>query len=41
MKADEGLTHREAMSKAGEMWHKMSEAEKKKYDEMHEQDKKR
>jgi hypothetical protein len=38
IKKDEGCTHKEAMSKAGEMWGKMTADEKKPYDKLHEAD---
>ena len=41
VKAEEGISHREAMSRAGELWGKLSDADKKKYDEMNAADKKR
>lgn len=41
LKKDEGITHREAMSKAGELWHTLSEDVKAKYVKMNEDDIKR
>jgi len=38
IKKDEGLAHKDAMSRAGELWHKMSEEEKKPYNKLHDQD---
>lgn len=41
IKKDEGVDHKTAMSRAGAMWGKLSDAEKQKYDKMHEDDQKR
>lgn len=41
IKADEGVDHRTAMKRAGEIWAKMSDAEKKRYNELNERDQKR
>jgi len=38
IKEKEGCTHPEAMKKAGEIWSKMSDKDKKKYNDMHEKD---
>ena len=38
LKADEGLAHKAAMSRAGELWNKMSADEKKPYDDLHDKD---
>lgn len=35
IKVDEQINHRAAMSRAGEMWNKMTADEKKKYENMH------
>jgi HMG (high mobility group) box len=41
LKKEQEITHREAMSKAGEIWHAMSADEKLPYDKMHQDDQKR
>lgn len=41
IKQDEGISHREAMGKAGKIWSDLTEEEKKPYDELHHQDVKR
>ena len=41
IKKDEGCTHKEAMSRAGEIWGKLTPAEKVKYEKMHDEDVKR
>ena len=35
IKAEEGLDHREAMKKAGERWHDLTEEEKAPYEQLH------
>ncbi len=41
IKADEGLSHRDAMGKAGKLWNELSEEKKAPYNKMNEDDKKR
>ena len=41
VKADEGIAHRDAMTRVGELWTKLSDADKKKYEDMNAADKKR
>jgi len=41
LKKEHGITHREAMTKAGEIWGGMSAEEKAPYDKMHQDDQKR
>jgi hypothetical protein len=38
IKQDEGLAHRLAFAKAGEMWRKATDAEKKPFEEKHQAD---
>jgi hypothetical protein len=38
IKKDEGLAHKDAMSRAGELWGKLTEEEKKPYNKLHDQD---
>ena len=38
LKKESGLDHRAAMSKAGELWNKLSDSERKKFDELHAKD---
>lgn len=41
IKKDEGLDHRAAMSRAGEIWNTMKDDEKKKFNDLHDKDVKR
>jgi len=41
LKEEEGVPHADAFKKAGEIWHKLSADEKKKYDAMHDKEVKR
>eukprot|EP00347_Sterkiella_histriomuscorum_P007433 403348940 len=41
IKVDEGIPHKQAMSRAGEIWKGYSDEEKKKYEKMHEKDQER
>lgn len=41
IKADEGIPHKQAMSRAGEIWGQLSDDEKKKYTDLHDEDVKR
>lgn len=41
LKEEEGLSHKEAFAKAGQMWQTATEEEKKPFIEMHEKDQKR
>jgi hypothetical protein len=41
IKKDEGLDHRAAMSRAGELWNTMKDEDKKKYNDLHDKDVKR
>ena len=41
IKVDEGLSHKDAMSRSGQMWQQMSDDDKKPYNEKHEKDVKR
>ena len=41
IKADEGLAHKDAMSRAGQLWGQMNDDEKKPYVEKHDKDVKR
>lgn len=41
IKEDEGLSHKEAFAKAGKMWQTATDAEKKPFEEMHQEDVKR
>ena len=41
IKKDEGISHKQAMSRAGEMWGQIDEAEKAKFNKMHDDDVKR
>ncbi|CDW84813.1 UNKNOWN [Stylonychia lemnae] len=41
IKKDDGLSHKEAMSKAGELWGKLSADDKKPFDKLHDDDVKR
>lgn len=38
IKAAEGISHKEAMGKAGKKWHELTEEEKKPYNKMHDDD---
>lgn len=38
LKADEGLSHKDAMGKAGKLWNDLSEEAKKPYNKLHEED---
>jgi hypothetical protein len=38
IKKDEGISHRDAMSKCGAAWNQMSEKEKAPYEELHKKD---
>ena len=40
-KNEHGLSHRDAMKKAGETWKSMNESDKEKFNKMHEEDQKR
>ena len=35
LKADRGISHRDAMKACGELWGKLTDNEKKKYDDLH------
>lgn len=41
IKQDEGISHKAAMGRAGEIWRGYSESDKAKYDKMHDDDVKR
>lgn len=38
LKAEEGISHKEAMGKAGKIWNDLSEEAKKPYNKMHDED---
>ena len=38
LKQDEGISHKDAMAKAGMLWNKLSDEEKKVYNKMHDED---
>lgn len=41
IKEEEGLSHKEAFSKAGQIWGTLTEADKKRFDDLHAADVKR
>ena len=38
LKADEGLSHKEAFAKAGRLWNELTEEQKKPYQKKHDED---
>jgi hypothetical protein len=38
LKSEEGLSHRDAMGKAGKLWQELSDKEKASYNKIHEED---
>jgi hypothetical protein len=41
LKESEGITHQQAMGRAGEEWKKLDDKAREKYEKLHEQDQKR
>jgi hypothetical protein len=41
LKSEEGIAHKDAMIKTGKLWGELSDDEKKKYNDMHDEDQKR